>query len=404
MEENEYSELLQFLKGRTTNNIEYQQWASQFKEKNNHIYFGNKRVIPRYEVSWVLSIFHDDPTMAHQSKDAMIERISQRYEWEDMRRDVINHIKTCRKCQERGGPKRNNRKRTIETVDVFERWGIDIVGPLPVTERGNRYIVVAMDYFTRWPEAKPLKSANAETVATFIYEEIICRYGAPKVIQSDQGTHFVNELIRNLTERFKVKHSLSSPYHPQSNGLVERFNRTLCEGIAKVADKIMDWDRYIQPVLFAYRTKNLRISNKSPYVLVYGKEPSMVMDETKRSSIIERLLEITEKVPQLREAARRAIKLSQEELEKKLQPKIELIFQKGQLVWYYDKAKAMRHDTKLEPKWKGPYQIIQVLPRGAYRLAIDGKQVGTTVNGNYLKPYHSRSNWTPMIVVEPTQL
>src|SRR3990170_5734836 len=204
-------------------------------------------------------MFHDDPTMAHQSKDAMIERISQRYEWENMRKDVINHIKTCRKCQERGGPKRNNWKRTIETVDVFERWGIDIVGPLPITERGNRYIVVAMDYFTRWPEAKPLKSANAETVATFIYEEIICRYGIPKVIQSDQETHFMNELLKNLIERFKIKHSLSSPYHLQSNGLVKRFNKTLCEGIAKVAENIMDWNYYIQSVFFAFRIKELRI-------------------------------------------------------------------------------------------------------------------------------------------------
>ena len=109
-----------------------------------------------------------------------------------------------------------------------------------------------MDYFSRWPEAKPLKFANAHTVATFIYEDIICRFGAPKIIQSDQGTHFVNEVVMKLTQRFRIKHSLSSPYHPQSNGLVERFNKTLCEGIAKIAEEIDQWDQYIQPVLFAY--------------------------------------------------------------------------------------------------------------------------------------------------------
>ena len=133
-------------------------------------------------------------------------------------------------------------------------------------------------------------------------------------------------------------------------------------------------------------------------MLVYGKEPSLTMDEARKSSMIERLLEITEKIPQLREAARRAIKHSQEELEKKFQ-KQEVIFQKGQLVWYYDKAKAMRHDTKLEPKWKGPYQIVEVLPRGAYKLALDGVQLGTTANGNWLKSYHRRSDWRPMIVI-----
>src|SRR6266540_1138507 len=85
------------------------------------------------------------------------------------------------------------------------------------------------------------------------YEKIICRFGAPRVIQSDRGTHFINEVIWKLTKRFRVRHSLSSPYHPQSNGLVKRFNKTLCEGIAKVAEELGSWDQYIQPILFVYR-------------------------------------------------------------------------------------------------------------------------------------------------------
>jgi len=207
--------------------------------------------------------------------------------------------------------RQNNQKRTIPPTDIFERWGVDIVGPLPITREGNRYIVVAMDYFSRWPEARPLKMANADTVATFLYEEIICRFGAPRILQSDRGTHFVNELIQRLTKRFRIKHSLSSPYHPQSNGLVERFNKTLCEGIAKLAEEVDQWDRFIQPVLFAYRTKELRISKQSPYMLVHEREPTLVIDYRKHGgSIMKRLLEIIEKVSQLREAARRAIRKS----------------------------------------------------------------------------------------------
>ena len=134
--------------------------------------------------------------------------------------------------------RQNNQKQIIPPTDIFERWGVDIVGPLPITREGNRYIMIAMDYFSRWPEARPLKAANVNTVATFLYEEIICRFGASRILQSDRGTHFVNELIQRLTKRFKVKHSLLSPYHPQSNGLVERFNKTLCEGIAKLAEEV----------------------------------------------------------------------------------------------------------------------------------------------------------------------
>src|SRR6266498_2052699 len=115
---------------------------------------------------------------------------------------------------------------------------VDIVGPLPITRKGNRYIVIAMDYFSRWPEARLLKVANANTVATFLYEEIICRFEAPRILKSDRRTYFVNEIIQRLTKRFRIKHSLLLPYHSQSNGLVERFNKTLCEGIAKSAEEV----------------------------------------------------------------------------------------------------------------------------------------------------------------------
>ena len=171
--------------------------------------------------------------------------------------------------------------------------------------------------------------------------------------------------------------------------------------MAKVGETIHDWDRYVQPVLFAYRVKQLKISKKSPYYLVYGKEPVLPADASKDGanfSIIERLLEITDKVPQLRESARRAIRQAQQIIDKKFQ-KEETKFQKGDLVWYYDKAKALRHDTKLEPKWKGPYQVVAALDKGAYKLMCDGVELKTTVNGNLLKRYHGRSSWQPVVVV-----
>ncbi len=155
-----------------------------------------------------------NPTQAHQNADAMYYHISKRYLWQNMRKDIKEYAKTCFQCQQRGSMRQNNQKRTIPPTDIFERWGVDIVGPLPITREGNRYIVVAMDYFLRWPEARPLKIANANTVAMFLYEEIICRFGASRILQSDRGTHFVNELIQRLTKRFKIKHSLLSPYHP----------------------------------------------------------------------------------------------------------------------------------------------------------------------------------------------
>ncbi len=258
-----------------------------------------------------MSIFHDDPTQAYQNANVIYYYILKRYLWQNMMKEIKEYAKTCFQCQQRGSMRQNNQKRTIPLTDIFERWGVNIVGFLPITREGNRYIVIAMDYFSRWPEVRSLKAANANTVATFLYEEIICRFEIPRILQSDRGTHFVNEVIQRLTKKFRIKHNLSSLYHPQSNGLVERFNKMLYEEIAKLAEEVDQWDKFIQPVLFAYRTKELRISKQLPYMLVYGRETTLVMDYRKHGdSIIERLLEITEKVSQLREAARRTIQKS----------------------------------------------------------------------------------------------
>ena len=112
----------------------------------------------------------------------------------------------------------------IESKASFQRIGIDIVGLLTITKKENWYIVTAMDYFTKWPIAKAIKEVTAKTVSKFIYEKIICEYGCPQVLQSDQGTYFVNRVIQDFSEKFRIKHRLSTPFHSQINGLVERFN------------------------------------------------------------------------------------------------------------------------------------------------------------------------------------
>src|SRR6266540_3963662 len=135
-------------------------------------------------------------------------------------------------------------------------------------------------------------------------------------------------------------------------------------------------------------------------MLVYGKEPTLVMDHGKHGGfIMERLLEITEKVLQLREAARRAIRKSQAELDKRFEGMKTQEFQKGDLVWYFDKPAAMQYDIKFQPKWKGPYQISAVLDKGAYRLILDEKELRSTVNRNLLKLYHNRSTWKLIVLV-----
>ena len=165
-------------------------------------------------------------------------------------KDVQNYVCLCEVCQKWDKCKRKEPLYPIQIGHSFERIGIDLVGPLPITTRTNCYIIIVTDYLTRWPEAKAVPDAGANTLAQFIFEKIICRHGTPKIILSDQGRNFISETIRILCEKFLIRHKFSSPYHLQTNGMVERLNWTLCESLTKVKETD-DWDLHIPAVLLA---------------------------------------------------------------------------------------------------------------------------------------------------------
>ena len=127
------------------------------------------------------------------------------------------------------------------------------MGPLPETRAGNKYIITLCDYFSKWPEAAPLQSKCAEGVADFLFQ-VFCRHGWPKIVQSDQGREFINEVNDCLFKSTNLKHCVSTAYHPQTNGLDERFNQTLMNTLKKVVDASEDeWDKHIPAALYAYR-------------------------------------------------------------------------------------------------------------------------------------------------------
>ena len=243
-------------------NEQVQKLAKQarfYQFKDNYLYKNDRqnnrnllRVIRRHELEPLLYMMHNDPTAGHFAVDIMFNKIKSRYYWPQMYENIREYVQSCDQCQRRGRSRRNEPMHPIPVHAPFYRVGIDIVGPLPRTEQNNKYIVVAIDYLTKWPEAKALPEATAEQVAIFIYEDIICRHGCPSKLLSDRGTHFNNQVVKCLVEKFEIKHHFSIPYHPQTNGLVERFNRTLCESLAKLSEQPDNWDFYIAPVLFAY--------------------------------------------------------------------------------------------------------------------------------------------------------
>src|SRR6266498_990737 len=282
--------------------------------------------------------------------------------------------------------------------------GIDIVKSLTETSQGNKYIVVAIDYFTKYLKIRVLINANAKSVANFIYEDIICRHGCPRRIISDREMHFNNQVIEKLLERFKIRHNLSTSYHPKTNGLVEKFNKTLCESLAKLNEERENWDEYISPTLFAYRTKVNKSTQFIPFYLTYGREAILPFDEDNKTEITlgERVEKISTKYIQTKKKALENIEKSQSNQKKyhdrKIKRKSNLNI--GDKVLLYDAAKAKQWSGKLEEKWKGPYYIHEKLFNRSYKLKdFKGNIMKTLINGKILKRYHDRQNYIPYITV-----
>ena len=365
------------------------------------------RVLKEDEIDTIMFIMHNHETGGHFGKDTTYEKIKGRYYWEGMYKDIEEYIKTCDACQRRGQKGGKGYLNPIKVGKPFERIGIDFVGPLMRTKKGNKYILVVTDYLTKWPEAKALREATAENVVEFIYKDIICRHGCPGIILSDRGTHFRNKLVDGLCERFKIKHKLSSPYHPQTNGLVERFNRTLCETLAKVSEKEDQWDEHIEPALFAYRTSKHGTTKKTPFFMAYGREAVLPTEgfengnTNEEDDIIQRIYEMI-KLADERSKALENIEKSQgkqkERHDKRIQEETKLRI--GDKVLLKDAAKEKQWSGKLSSKWKGPYYIHDTVGRGTYKLrTMDGKILKAPYNVKLLKRYYDQKDKQPTIFV-----
>ncbi len=352
------------------------------------------RIIRKEELPAVLYMMHNDPTSGHFATDAMFHKIKTRYYWPQYYDDIKKYVEACDSCQRRGRSKKNNLLHPIPVHSPFYQIGIDFVRPLPRTKRGKKYIIVAMDYLTKWPEARAVSEATADATAQFLYEQIICQHGCPQIILSDRGTHFNNNTIKALTEKFKINHLLSTPYHPQTNGLVERFNRTLCESLARQSLKNNDWDLYIAPTLFAYRTTKHSTTKMEPFFLVYGRSARLPMDSEQLpdSSVThDRLVELIDHLPQGRMKAKKQVSQSQSKQKERHDENIKQSnqFKIGNKVLYFNVTLDQSHSGKFNPKWRGPFIVQQVLPHGAYKLqTLDGQSLPTPINGNLLKMYH----------------
>ncbi|GJW89758.1 retrovirus-related pol polyprotein from transposon TNT 1-94 [Tanacetum coccineum] len=197
------------------------------------------------------------------------------YYWPTMHRDARDMIKKCKDCQvHRPIPRQPQQELTpITSPWPFHKWGIDIAGPFPVAAGGLKFLIVAIDYFTKWIEAKAVATITGNQVKRFVWDNIVCRFGLPGEIVSDNGKQFCDNPFKDWCSRLSITQRFASVKHPQTNGLVERANRSLGEGIKARLDRHKGrWVEELSHVLWAHRTTIKVSTGDTPFSLVYGTE------------------------------------------------------------------------------------------------------------------------------------
>ena len=256
-----------------------------YKHVVNHHDKTEKQLIyvPSSVINSLISSYHDNPYVGgHFGIRRTLNKIRQKFWWPEMKRSVFNYVKSCLLCQAHNISRRK-RPGLLSPIEVpdgpNQLLGMDYCGPFPTTPEENRYVLCLTDYFTKFVTAVPLPTCSAVVTAEAIFKEHICRYGVPKTIISDQGSSFKNQLMESLSKWLGFHHILCTTYHPQSNGLTERFNATFVIQLAKLTDRESNnWDQFLHSIVFAYNTGQHSSTNFSPFELLYGRQANLPTD------------------------------------------------------------------------------------------------------------------------------
>ena len=223
---------------------------------------------------------HSHKTGGHLGIGKSLAKIKKRFFWPLCKQDVQRWCAACEMCARvKPGPRHRAKLTQLPVGAPLDSIALDIVGPLPATERNNIYILVVSDYFTKWVEAYALPDQTAYSVAEVLFNEFISRLGVPRQIHCDQGRNFESQLFAELCKLLQISKTRTTPYRPQSDGLVERFNRTLQQMLKTLVNEARDdWDHLLPYVTMAYRATPQDSTGCSPNMLMLGRELNLPLD------------------------------------------------------------------------------------------------------------------------------
>ena len=354
-----------------------------------------QEIVPMTMRKEIFKNLHDGPVGGHLGIRKTLDKIRAKYYWPGLHMDVALYVGNCKDCNMRKQPAKLLRAPTqlVQVGEPLQRVAIDIMGPLPVTKKGNKYIVVIVDYYTKWTQAVPTRNIETIRIVNALIREFISKFGIPASIHSDQGTQFESDIFQEMCRVLNIEKMRTSPYHPQCDGLVERFNRTLEDMLAKyVRDNHSEWDLYLSYVMMAYRSAVQETTGFSPNMMMLGREVSTPID-------IQYPIPGDEMSPnlwveELRSRMQRSHQLVRETVTGNMNRQKHLHdekttqhhFKKGDKAYVFFPRTPYGGTTKFNSCWRGPYCVLEKVGPVDYRVNCGHSGSPQVVHINRLKP------------------
>ena len=351
--------------------------ACKRRDEDKVLYKYNEIVLPQLYQTELLFMSHDQ--MGHQGIDKVYQRILKRFEWPGMKKACEKWVTACLSCQQVKDPRKLRFPlQSIESSELNEVVHLDHQ-KMCMTDSGYNQVLVKIDHFTKYAEAVPCITASAEETCDHLINTWIARHGCPMTFQSINGTAFVGERTKELMRRSQVAQAHSTTYHPQTNGLVERQNKTLVSMLRVYCSRCMtDWDRYLPQVMGAYNSTQLSTTGVSPHMMLTGHKKSLPLTcfypeyEGKNTSPQVYVRDVIRRQQELNDLCRRNTQQAQARQRKKFDKKAAgaKAYSVGDYVWVFQNVIPPKGTKKLLKKWRGPFMITEVHQEGGfYRLS-----------------------------------
>ena len=346
----------------------------------------------------ILKIYHDTAANgAHFGRDKTAHKIKTRYYWPSMFKDIDNYVKSCIPCAQYN-PRRQKTPGTLRPIKppegVWQLVSMDFHGPIiPTSQRGNKYIIALTDVLSKFVITKAVRDNTAQTAVRFIKEEVIAKFGTPRCILTDNGTHFTSTMMNELIKQIGATHLYSTPYHPQTNGQIERYNSTMDAKIGTLSNaRKTDWDEQLPFVTFNYNTSMHSSTKQVPFLMMYGRNPVLPFDYQDPNVTLDFDPEHSRKLNQylssLNDQAKQNITSNQERYKQRYDTnRSNPSYQINDLVL----VKTLNTRHKFDIRYEGPFKIIkEITPKTFIIQHIRKPTLSRQVTTDVLLPIFQR--------------